>query len=99
MAEYTLSQKAIEDLGFIWNYTYDVWSEKQADIYYEMLVKTFHKLAQSNLSGKSYAEIEPDLFGYRVSQHIIFYRKHKTAGIEVIRILHCRMDLKKRIRD
>lgn len=52
MAEYILSQKAIEDLGSRWNYTYDTWSEKQADIYYQMLIKVFHELAQSVYQAK-----------------------------------------------
>lgn len=38
MAEVRYTHKAVEDLTDIWNYTADVWSEQQADNYYEMLV-------------------------------------------------------------
>ncbi len=38
MVKYVLTNKAIEDLSNIWNYTYDNWSEKQADKYYELLI-------------------------------------------------------------
>ena len=38
MAKYLLTNKAVEDLADIWNYTFDVWSEKQADAYYNMLL-------------------------------------------------------------
>jgi toxin ParE1/3/4 len=31
MANYYLTNKAVEDLSEIWYYTYDEWSEKQAN--------------------------------------------------------------------
>ena len=31
MAKYHFSNKAVEDLSAIWNYTFDAWSEHQAD--------------------------------------------------------------------
>lgn len=31
MAKYLLTNKAAEDLSGIWNYTFEAWSEKQAD--------------------------------------------------------------------
>jgi len=36
MAEYVLTNKAVADLSDIWNYTFNVWSESQADKYYQM---------------------------------------------------------------
>lgn len=39
MAKYELTNEAVEDLGKIWDYTFDNWSEKQADSYYEMLLE------------------------------------------------------------
>ena len=38
MTEYKLTNKAVEDLSRIWDYTFEVWSEKQADNYYEGLI-------------------------------------------------------------
>jgi toxin ParE1/3/4 len=35
--KYKLTYKAVEDLTKIWDYTFDKWSEKQADKYFEML--------------------------------------------------------------
>ena len=34
---YELTQRALEDLGDIWNYTFEAWSEVHADKYYQML--------------------------------------------------------------
>ncbi|MEO6348038.1 MAG: type II toxin-antitoxin system RelE/ParE family toxin, partial [Aquaticitalea sp.] len=37
MAEYKLTNKVVENLSKIWNYTFEVWAENQADKYYDEL--------------------------------------------------------------
>ena len=39
MAKYNLTIEAVQDLTNIWNYTFEKWSEKQADTYYRMLLE------------------------------------------------------------
>ena len=99
MAKYKLSNKAVEDLDRIWNYTFDKWSEKQADKYYEMLLENCQEIANNPDLGKNYEGIIKELFGFKVNRHIIFYRKFYDNPIEIIRILHERMDLKNRINE
>ena len=99
MANYFLSKKAVEDLSNIWNYTFDTWSEKQADKYYALLLEAIAELAAAKSYGKPYPEIGEEIYGARVLQHIIFYRNAKGNSLEVIRILHTRMDLKSRMSD
>ena len=99
MGNYILTNKAVEDLSNIWNYSFEVWSEFQADKYYYMLLDYCQELADEKVSGKNYEEISKDVFGLRVGQHIIFYRKIKNNKIEIARILHSRMDLKNRIQE
>ena len=99
MANYIFTNKAVEDLSKIWDYTFEVWSETQADRYYYMLIDSCQELADDKLSGKNYPEIEKDTFGFRVGQHIIFYKKLKSNKIEIVRILHSRMDLKSKIHE
>ena len=36
MANYNLTNKAVEDLEKIWDYTFQKWSEQQADKYYAL---------------------------------------------------------------
>lgn len=97
MAEYRLTNKAVEDLNAIWVYTFDNWSEEQADKYYHVLLSFCQNIADKPDVGKNYEGIRPDLFGLVVNRHIIFYRKITTDFIEITRILHSRMDLKNRI--
>ena len=98
MAKYHLTNKAVEDLSNIWEYTVDAWSERQADDYYNMLIASFQKITENpRLFGLKYEEIAEGLYGYRANKHIIFYRILADKDILVIRILHQRMDLKHRV--
>jgi len=97
MAKYKLTNKAVEDLADIWDYTFKKWSEQQADNYYEMLISNCGEIANNPSLGKNYYGITQDLLGIKASRHIIFYRKNEEDYVEITRILHCRMDLKQRI--
>lgn len=97
MAEYKLTNKAVEDLAKIWEYTFEVWSEKQADKYYNTLISCCQEIADNPRLGKSYEGVTKSLYGIKTNRHIIFYRVLNENYIEITRILHERMDLKKRI--
>lgn len=97
MAEYKLTNKAVEDLAKIWDYTFEVWSENQADKYYEMLISNCQEIADNHNLGKTYKGITENLLGLKVNRHIIFYRTVNENYVEITRVLHERMDLKKRI--
>ncbi len=99
MAEYKLTNKAVHDLTEIWDYTFDNWSEKQADRYYNLLLDSCRDIAENPDLGKNYHGIAVDLFGLKTDRHIIFYRKSARKPIEITRILHEQMDLKSRMKD
>jgi len=99
MARYKLTHKAVDDLTQIWNYTYNKWSEKQADNYYYMLLDNFNEIAGSPDLGKNYSVVTESLLGFKAGRHLIFYRKIADREIEIIRILHEQMDLKSRIKE
>lgn len=95
MNKYRLTNKAVEDLANIWNYTFDKWSEQQADEYYNKLIASCQKVAvHPKLFGKRYDEIFEGLRGFKVGKHILFYQILENEDIEVIRILHEQMDLR-----
>jgi len=97
MAKYELTNKAVEDLTGIWEYTIEKWSEQQADKYYNLLLDSCQDIANNPELGKNYDGITKDLFGLKTNWHIVFYRKRINQPIEITRILHERMDLKNRL--
>ena len=99
MSKYRFTRKAVEDLNNIWKYSFETWSEEQADLYYHMLIASCEKLAENPEIGKNYDEIFTDLKGYLAGKHVIFYRSMEDNLIEITRILHGRMDLKNKLND
>ena len=97
MAEFRLTNKAVEDLSKTWDYTFEVWSENQADKYYGILISNCQEIAENPYLGKNYDGITQNLLGIIANRHIIFYRTINENYVEITRILHERMDLKKRI--
>jgi len=97
MPNYKLTNKAVADLSKIWEYIFEVWSEKQADKYYDGLISNCEEIAETPDLGKNYKRISKQLLGIKSNRHIIFYRTLNKYYFEITRILHERMDLKKRI--
>ncbi|MBB4802408.1 toxin ParE1/3/4 [Flavobacterium nitrogenifigens] len=94
MAKYHLTNKAVEDLADIWNYTFDEWSENQSDKYYLLLLDSCQEVAENPNLGKKYNGVAEKLLGYKSNEHILFYQIISKEEIEIIRILYGRMDLK-----
>ncbi|MDO4164459.1 MAG: type II toxin-antitoxin system RelE/ParE family toxin [Bacteroides sp.] len=100
MGKLIFTNKAVEDLTSIWNYTANTWSERQADEYYKMLISSCRQITTNpTLVGKRYKEVDNTLYGLKSGKHIIFYDITSNGDIQVVRILHERMDLKRRIRE
>lgn len=97
MAKVILRQGAIDDLTDIWNYTKQEWSESQAERYYEVIKLACKEIGRKPNIGKVYTEISKNLLGFKSGRHVIFYHLISADEIEVIRILHERMDLKSRV--
>ena len=94
MAKFYLSNKAVDDLNDIWDYTVKIWSEKQAENYYLLLMNSCQELANKPNLGKSYDALEKNVFGFKTGEHLIFYQIVSLDKIEVVRILHGMMDIK-----
>lgn len=99
MSKYFLSNKAVYDLSKIWDYTYEIWSENQADKYYYKLLEDCKELSENQNLGNNYIEINLEIYGHKSGQHIIFYRTLNEEEIEIVRFLHRRMDLKNRFEE
>jgi toxin ParE1/3/4 len=97
MASYRLTNKAVEDLNQIWEYSFDTWSEEQANYYYQTLISVCEDLAENPRIGRTYDSILPGLLGFIANKHIIFYRVIDAGLIEIARILHGRLDINNRV--
>ena len=99
MAKVIFRQKAIDDLNEIWTYTFNEWSEEQADKYYAILESACLQIGQNPKIGKDYEGAKTGLLGLKTGKHILFYQAVNTETVEIIRILHAQMDLKNRFKD
>jgi toxin ParE1/3/4 len=97
MVKVVLRQEAIDDLNDIWNYTYEQWSESQADNYYATLKFACAAIGINPDLGREYVGRSKKVFGFKSGKHILFYHLISEDEIEVIRILHERMDLKNKV--
>ena len=98
MPKVRYSNKAVEDLSSIWDYTFTHWSENQADEYYAMLISACNRLLYpSVISNRSYEEISEGLLGVKAGHHLIFYNILENDDVMIIRILHEKMDIKQHL--
>ncbi len=99
MAEFIINEKAIEDLNNIWIYTAETWSVVQANRYYNLIMDEIEFVADNFETTKDFGDIRKDYRYSKVKSHLIFCKRVGDTEMEVVRILHERMDLKNRIND
>jgi len=95
---FVISKKAVSDLEEIWLYTVEKWSVEQADRYYNLIFNEINYISKNSTAGKSMEHVRKGFRSSKVNFHLIFYRVINDT-IEVIRILHERMDMENRLND
>ena len=86
-----VTTKATEiDLEEIWLYTFEEWSEEQADVYYDELIDGIEKLIDHPDLGQSRDAIRSGYRSLQVNHHVVYYRQDED-DILIIRVLHERM--------
>ena len=97
---YKLSVKASDDIENIWLYTFENWSLKQADRYINLIFEEIEYLADNRNSGKDFSHVRKNYRCSKVKSHLIFYRQtDNNVDIEIIRVLHQRMDIENRLNE
>ena len=99
MAEYIISKKALEDLNNIWIYTAENWSIEQADRYYNLIMDEIEFVAENFETMKDFGGVRRNYRYSKVKAHLVFCNKIKNNEMEVVRILHEKMDIKNKIND
>ncbi len=96
--KYRISKQAIEDLNNIWIYTFHKWSKEQADRYYDLIIGEIEFISDNFDVGKSVDQTRKNYRVIKIKSHLIFYRKVENEIVEIVRILHQRMDVKRRLK-
>ena len=99
MAEYIISEKALDDLNNIWIHTAENWSVEQANRYYNLIIDEIEFVAENFETTKDFGNIRKHYRYSKVKSHLIFCKRIENTQIEVVRILHEKMDIKNRIND
>ena len=97
MTGFVLTNKAKSDLKSIGIYTQNTWGEQQRNRYLTELDKAFRALAKDHSKGRDCGEIRSGYRKYEVGRHIIFYHEIDASLIEIVRVLHQRMDVESRL--
>ena len=99
MGTFTLSKKAKADLRSTAAYTQRKWGKKKRRIYLRQFDDSFHMLADSSSLGAQCDFIKTGYRKFPVTSHLVFYRSISSAQIEIVRILHKRMDAKSQLKN
>lgn len=93
MKPFVLTNTAKADLKNIALYTQHEWGREQRNTYVKQFDDAFHMLTDTPLVGKACNEIQKGYKKFPIGSHIIFYKEGTSSSIEVVRILHKRMDV------
>lgn len=97
---YKISIEAQNDIEKIWLYTFENWSLEQADHYFDMIMNEIEYIAENPKFGTDFGDVRKDYLRTRVKSHFIFYKVNsKQKEVEIIRVLHQRMDIENRLND
>ncbi len=97
MSKYIISEKALEDINNIWIDTAENWSVEQADRYYNLIIDEIEYTVSHFDAARDCEKIRKSYRCSKVKSHLIFFKKEKTNKIEVVRVLHERMDIENRL--
>lgn len=98
MTLYVLSAAAEADLDDIWDYTAEHWSQDQANVYLMSIRNTCEALADGRIAGRPIDHVRSGYWKYPVGSHFVFFRRIDGGILDVVRILHQRMDYASRLR-
>ena len=89
---YFLSNAAEADLIDIFVYTLEEWGEDQVYTYKRQLESRFEAILLFPDIGRKHPKLPSNIYYLVEGKHYIFYKKVKN-DIEVLRLLHHRMDI------
>ncbi|RLQ20863.1 type II toxin-antitoxin system RelE/ParE family toxin [Seongchinamella sediminis] len=97
MGSFTLTEAAKADLKSIAAYTQRRWGKDQRRIYAKQFDDAFHILAENPEVGAACDFIKAGYRKFPNGRHVIFYRELSDTEVEIVRIIHKRMDLARQL--
>ncbi len=89
---YKLSYLTQDDIDNIWIYTFEQWSQVQANKYFKELFKTIDIICKNPEIGYPIHQIKEDYGIKKFKSHLIVY-KFYNQKILIVRVLHKKMDI------
>lgn len=93
---FKVSAKARNDLLQIGRYTESRWGRDQRNYYLKQLDEAFKVIAGNPGIGRDRSHVLAGYRSFQQSSHVIYYKE--AVPIQIIRVLHKRMDVKKHMR-
>ncbi len=91
---FVLTQKAKNDLRLIAIYTFKTHGRAQRDHYIRQMDQSFHAIALTPALGQKIDTIREGYHRLPCGKHSIYYRILPENMVQIVRILHQRMDIK-----
>lgn len=88
-----LSPAAHGDLEQIWDYTCERWDDKQAEEYVREIQRAIERVVDNPTIGRACDPVRPSYRKHAVGAHTLYNRIVPGDLIDVVRILHQRMDV------
>ncbi|BBK30538.1 toxin ParE1/3/4 [Stella humosa] len=98
MRRLRLLPAARRDADEIWDYSADRWGSNQADEYLRALIAAGQAIADGRRQGGRIAGVRPGYWKLAVGAHLLCYRFAGDDALEIVRILHQRMNVESRLR-
>jgi toxin ParE1/3/4 len=96
VTRFILSPRARQDIDEIWRYTAKRWGASQAERYLRQLQAAFEAIGANPALGRFCEHIRAGYRKFPSGTHLLFYRGRKS-GVEIVRVLHARMDVDRRL--
>jgi len=93
MTQFRLSVAADRDMRMIAAHTLQHWGEPQRDAYIGEMFEAFGRLAKTPQIAAKVDNIRQGYRKFPQGSHVIFFRESRVNQVEIIRVLHKRMDV------
>lgn len=92
MTDYRLTPAARQDLSSIWDHTEENWGRQQGEVYLNEIRAAVERTVQAPDRARAGDEVRAGYRRYAIGSHLVFYLVSDDGRVDIIRILHQRMD-------